>query len=74
MKVLIEEKDETQGYRVIPLEQFKEATYVFPDRIEIYIPNLCGGETRITIFKSEIPEGHPHNVPLLKRIKKRLGR
>jgi hypothetical protein len=73
LKVLIEEKDETQDYRVVPLEQFKQATKEYPDRVVIFVPNLCGGETRITIFKTEIPDGHPDNVPLLKKIRKRLG-
>ena len=62
MKVLIEEKDETQEYRVTPLSQFKEMTKDYGDRVEIFVPNLCGGETRITIFKSSIPEGNIDNL------------
>jgi len=51
MKLLIEEKDETQTYRPIDIERQNKMLKDYPDRLEIYIPNLCGGETRITIFK-----------------------
>jgi hypothetical protein len=53
MKILIEEKDESQEYRPIPIEQFIEGTKIEKDRIIIYVPNVCGGETRITIYKSD---------------------
>ena len=61
MKLLIEEKDETQTYRPIPAQQFLEAVKCLSDRVVVYVPNLCGGETRITICKSTIPDGHPGN-------------
>ena len=67
MKILIEEKDETQGYRVVPVEQFKDMTRVELDRIVIFVPNLCGGETRITIFKSSCPDGNIENLVRLRR-------
>lgn len=67
MKILIEEKDETQKYRVVPLAQFLQMAKDFPDRIEVFIPNLCGGETRITIFKSTYPDGNQENLERLKR-------
>lgn len=51
MKILIEEKDETQTYRVVPIDSILDGVKRFKDRIEIYVPNVCGGETRITIFK-----------------------
>lgn len=51
MKILIEEKDETMEYSTISPEQYKEAVKEMKDRYELYIPNACGGESRITIFK-----------------------
>lgn len=51
MKIQVEDKDGTQRYRPIPIEKFLQTVKVFKDRIEIYVPNLCGGESRITIFK-----------------------
>jgi hypothetical protein len=68
MKISIEEKDETQEYRPAPIEQILGMVKVSKDRVVIYVPNLCGGETRITIFKSEIPEGNKDNVMRLKKI------
>lgn len=72
MKIAIEEKDDTQKYRVIPIEQFMEAVKDYEDRIEIFVPNLCGGETRVTIFKTEYPLGNVENILLL-RAKRRRG-
>ena len=62
MKILIEECNETQLLRVVPLQQFKDMTKEESDRVVIRAPNLCGGETRITIFKSETPEGNTDNL------------
>ena len=50
-KIAIEEKDESQGYRPIPLEQLLQMIKNKADRVEIFVPNVCGGETRITIYK-----------------------
>lgn len=66
MKILIEEKDETQDYRIVPIKQFIAMIKEKEDRYEIRVPNLCGGETRITIFKSTCPEGNVENIELLK--------
>jgi len=51
MKVLIEEKDGSDTYRPIPLTTLLSSCKELKDRFEIYVPNACGGETRITIFK-----------------------
>jgi hypothetical protein len=67
MKLTIEEKDETQRFRPIPVSQFLQAVKDYEDKIVVFVPNLCGGETRITIFKSKIPEGNPENVKRLSR-------
>ena len=48
MKILIEEKDETQRP---PIDQLFDMVKLFDDKVVIYVPNMCGGETRITIFK-----------------------
>ena len=69
MKLIIEEKDESQQFRPIPVSQFLQSVKDHEDRVIIFVPNLCGGETRITIFKSEIPEGNPENVKRLNRKK-----
>jgi len=53
MKILIEEKDETQQYRIVSLDQLLSMIKDREDRYEIYVPNLCGGETRITIYKEK---------------------
>ena len=66
MKILIEEKDEIQEYRIVPIEQLLAMVKNKEDRYEIYVPNLCGGETRITIFKSSNPEGNTKNLDRLK--------
>jgi len=66
MKILIEEKDETQKYRIVPIEQLLAMTRVEIDKVMIYIPNLCGGETRVTIYRSTNPDGHTGNIELLK--------
>jgi hypothetical protein len=70
MKILIEEKDETQTYRVVPIDQLLEMVKLSNDKIEIYVPNLCGGESRITVYRSETPNGNEKNLKLLKAIKK----
>ncbi len=67
MKILIEEKDETQTYRIAPVDQLIEMLKRYEDRIEIFVPNLCGGETRITVYRSENPNGHEGNLKRLKR-------
>lgn len=64
MKILIEEKDETQQYRPIPVGQFLSAVADLRDRVVIYLPNCCGGETRVSIFKTSIPEGNIENRPV----------
>ena len=53
MKILIEEKDGSQEYRPISIEQFIQGIKLEKDRVIIYIPNACGGETRITVYKSD---------------------
>lgn len=50
MKLLIEEQDETQGYRPVPAEQFLAMVKVKYDRVEVCVPNLHGMR-RITFFK-----------------------
>ena len=50
-KIGIEEKDESQGYRPVPLEQLLQMIKNKADRVEIFVANVCGGETRITIYK-----------------------
>jgi hypothetical protein len=69
MKIAIEEKDESQTYRPAPIQQILEMTYVYPDRIVLFVPNLCGGETRITIYKSTVPDGNEKNMARLAKIK-----
>jgi len=64
MKVSIEEKDEI-GYRPVPLEQLNEMIRMNSDNVVIFVPNLCGGMTRITLFKSESPEGNIENLARL---------
>jgi len=68
MKIAIEERDETQQYRPVPLDQFQAMVKSHEDRICVYVPNLCGGETRITIFRSSCPNGNPENLERLKDI------
>lgn len=70
MKILIEEKDETQTYRVVPIDQYLEMVKLYKDKIEIFVPNLCGGESRITVYRSETPNGNEENLKLLKEMKK----
>ena len=67
LKVLIEEKDETQKYRIAPIEQILQMVKVHKDKVVIRVPNLCGGETRITIFNSSYPDGNKENIKRLKR-------
>lgn len=50
MKLLIEEQDETQDYRPVPVEQFLAMVKVKHDRVEVRVPNLHGMR-RITFFK-----------------------
>ena len=61
MKILIEEKDESDEYRPIPAGQYLANVQDLADRVVVFSPNYCGGETRITIFKSDIPEGNTMN-------------
>jgi len=51
MRFLIEEKDRTQEYKPIEIETLLEMVKNYKDRVCIYVPNACGGETKITIFK-----------------------
>ncbi len=67
MKLSIEEKDETQEYRPVPIQQLLEMVKLEKGKVIIYVPNLCGGETKITIFESEYPMGNTEN---LKRLRK----
>ena len=41
---------------------------IYPDYYEVYVPNLCGGETRLTFFKTNCPDGNIENIELLKQI------
>lgn len=66
MKIMVEERDETQRYRPAPIEQLFEMIKIFDDRIIVYVPNMCGGETKVTIFKSSIPDGNTDNLTKLK--------
>ncbi len=68
MKISIEEKDETQSYRPAPIDQILQMVKAFKDRIEIYVPNICGGETRVTIYRSTCPNGNEENVKRLKKL------
>ena len=52
---------------MVPVAQFKDMTRVESDRIVIFVPNLCGGETRITVFKSSCPDGNIENLKRLRR-------
>jgi hypothetical protein len=70
MKIAIEERDETQEYRPAPIEQILQMVKVYEDRTVIFVPNLCGGETRITIFNSTIPNGNEANIIRCKEITK----
>src|SRR4030043_291317 len=62
MKILIEEKDETQEYRIVPIDQFVGMVLCQTDRIQIFVPNTCGGETRITVYRTTCPDGNPDNL------------
>lgn len=66
MKISIEEKDETQKYRPAPIDQILQMVKVYKDRVVIYVPNLCGGESRITIFRSDYPNGNIENIARLR--------
>jgi hypothetical protein len=67
MKLQIDEKDETQTYRPAPIQQILEMVKVNGDVITIYVPNACGGETRITLYESTCPKGNEEfNMPVLK--------
>lgn len=67
MKLQIEEKDESQTYRPVSVQQLLEMVRVDGDKILIFVPNLCGGETRITVFESTIPLGNQDNFVRLKK-------
>ena len=47
LNVQVFEKDGSQKYRRHPEEA--QMIKFFVDRIEVYVPNLCGGETKIVI-------------------------
>ena len=72
MKLQIDEKDETQTYRPAPIQQILEMVKLSEDGniIIIYVPNACGGETRITVYESEIPKGNEENTHILKSHRK----
>ena len=67
-RISINEKDESETYRPVPIDQFLEMCKTYKDRIEIYVPNLCGGETRITIYRSTCPNGNEENLERLKKL------
>ncbi len=67
MKLLIEEKDETQSYRPISAQQFLQSVKADNQKVVIRVPNMCGGETRITIYESAIPLGNEANLAALRR-------
>ncbi len=69
-KLLIEEKDETQLYRPAPIQQILEMVKLDENKIIIYVPNACGGETRITIFESCLPRGNPENITRCQQLRK----
>ena len=52
MKLKIEEKDETMSYRPIDIERQSQMLKDYYDRLEILVPNQCGGETKITVYKN----------------------
>ena len=54
-KIAVEEKDDLQEYRPVPLERLLQMIKAKADRVEIFVPNACGGETRITIYKDKDP-------------------
>jgi len=62
MKILIEERDKTQEYRIVSMDQLLSMVKDKGDRYEIYVPNVCGGETRVTIFK----KGKEGKIPRLR--------
>jgi len=66
VKIAILEKDESQKYHPVPVDQFKQMVKCRRDRIIIYVPNLCGGETKIIIFRSEISNGNQENMTRLR--------
>jgi hypothetical protein len=67
MKILIEERDETQKYRIVPIQQLIEMVRVSKDKTVIRVPNCCGGETKITVFNSTIPDGNPDTIEALRK-------
>ena len=67
MKILIEEKDETQQYRPTPIQQVLQMVKCFDDKVVVYVPNLCGGQSKITIYYSENPKGNEENMEILNR-------
>lgn len=68
MKIAIDEKDESDTYRPVPIDQWTQMAKCYKDKIEIYVPNLCGGETRITIYRSTCPNGNEKNLERLKKL------
>ena len=50
-KLSIEDKDKTDEYRPVSLDKFFQMVEDQTDRVIVTVPNMCGGETRITIFK-----------------------
>lgn len=68
MKISIEEKDESNAYRPVPIDQFLEMCKTYKDKVEIYVPNLCGGETRITVYRSTCSNGNEENLERLKKL------
>jgi hypothetical protein len=70
MKLKIEEKDETQKYRPVAVQQLLEMVKIIGDEVVIFVPNLCGGETKITIYESSIPLGNEENIKRLKQLRK----
>lgn len=69
MKISIFEKDESQKYRPVPVDQFKAMVKCRRDRVIIFVPNLCGGETKIVVFRSELPNGNEENIVRLRNRK-----
>lgn len=74
MKLLIEEKDESQTYRPVSVQQLLEMVKVNGDKVLIFVPNLCGGETRITVFESTNSLGNEDNFVRLRKRRFRFWR
>jgi len=50
-KISIFEKDSTDTYRPVSLEQFLQMVKDFGAIVKIVVPNACGGESIIEIHK-----------------------